>query len=118
MSFDLCVLDTNLTITADEANQLYQQALDAEEAGEPNEKVNSFIREITSHYPQIDDYPDDDVDDCPWNVAFDVTETSVIICMSWSPVEDVASLIINTAAKHNLACYDPQENKGNHILDA
>ena len=90
------MLDAEPSITPDEAVELYNEACDVEEASDPNERVNAFIEEITSHYPQIDDYPEDDVDDCPWSIAFDVTETSVIICISESRVEEVAPLFLFT----------------------
>jgi hypothetical protein len=110
MSFDLCILDAEPSIAISEASRLYQD-FDIDGTTAPNQKISSLIQEITSRYPQIDDYADEDIDNCPWAVAFDVDEKCVVICISFSRVGDVVDWISEVASKHDLVCYDPQENK-------
>ena len=44
-------------------------------------KVNDLLVELTDKYPQIDDWPEDDIDECPWSIAFDVSEGHILMPM-------------------------------------
>ena len=112
MSFDLGVFHVDSPISSSEAAEIYVQLCEGNvDVVNPSENIDSFVQELTSQYPQIDDYSDEDVDDCPWSTSFDISDGSVVMPMVWSRVEEVAPVVMRLAAKYDLACYDPQEDR-------
>jgi hypothetical protein len=99
-------------LTDDEAVELYAALCDGDTSGvEPSKAVDAFYEELTAKHPELDDVPDDDVDDtdlCPWSCEFDRSAGHLIIPCVWSKAEYVHSLLHELAAKHGLAVYDPQ----------
>lgn len=69
-----------------------------------------FLQELAARWPSIDDYPEDDVDDCPWNVDFDRSEASAILGIAWSRVEEVVPFVLDLAHRHDLHVYNPQDD--------
>ena len=112
MSFDLGVWFSSRPMNNEEAAARYVALCDGNTDDiEANPAVAAFVTELTGLHPQIDDVPDEDVDDCPWNCAFDVSEGHVIMPMSWSRCEEVALLVLQLAQKHGLICFDPQSGE-------
>ncbi|MCR8647733.1 hypothetical protein [Leptospira interrogans] len=75
---------------------------------EPSLKVKNFVQDLTKTYPQLNDWPEDDIDNCPWSNDFDISEGHVIISMSFSRAEEISNLIIQLATKYGLVGIDPQ----------
>ena len=78
---------------------------------EPSPAIDAFYVELTGIHPEIDDVPEEDVDDtdlCPWSIAFDRSPGHLIVCCVWSKAEYVHELIHRLASKHGLAVFDPQ----------
>lgn len=73
-----------------------------------DERIEAFVADITARWPQIDDMPEEDVDECPWNVAFDQSPGHVISAIAWSRVEEVVPVFVETAHRHGLLVFDPQ----------
>jgi len=114
MSFDLGVFYTEKTHSDEEATKRYVAYCEAEDLTpfiEPSEKVASFLKELTSQYPQIDDWPEEDLDNCPWSIAFDVSEGHILMPMVFSKAEEMYSVIVALAKKHGLVCVDPQSGR-------
>ena len=112
MSFDLAVMNVPKSITSAEAGDLYAELCEGKvDVLSPSANIDSFYQELISKYPDIDSYSDDEVDNCPWSVELNISDGAVLMCMVWSRVEEVAPFVMNLAAKHNLACFDPQEDK-------
>lgn len=112
MSFDLAVMNLQEPITSAEAGDLYAELCEGNiDVVAPSENIDLFYQELTSKYPDIDSYSDDEVDSCPWSVELDVSDGAGVMCMVWSRVEEVAPFVMQLANKHRLACYDPQEEK-------
>jgi len=114
VSFDLAVWYPDKRLTNDEAGERYSQLCEGNVQGlRPNPAVDAFYQELTAMHPEIDDVPDDRVDDtdyCPWSIAFDRSDAHLIICSVWSKAEYVGDLIVSLARKHGLAVYSPQAN--------
>lgn len=112
MSCDFGVWFPSKQLTNEEADKLYAQLCEGEIDGiTPHPSIDSFYKEITSRHPEIDDVPDDDIDDldlCPWSIAFDRSDGHLLMSCVWSKAEYVESLIKDLAKKHGLAVYDPQ----------
>ena len=112
MSYDLAVWNTSRRLTNEEAAKLYHQLCDSIITGvEPHPTIETFYTELTAKHPQIDDVPEDKIDDtdlCPWSIAFDRSPGHLIMPCVWSKAEYVDGLIRTLASKHGLAVFDPQ----------
>ena len=112
MSFDLAVLNLERPLSSEEATSIYGELCDGNyEVLQPSEKIDAFYQELTEKYPDIDSYSDDEVDDCPWSVDIDVSDGAVVMCVVWSRVEEIAPYVMGLAKRHELACFDPQEEQ-------
>lgn len=114
MSFDLGVFYTSRPHSDAEAVRRYVAYCEADDLTpyiEPSPSVAAFLAELTTELPQIDEWPEDDLDKCPWSCAFDVSEGHVLMPMVWSAADAVPPKIIALAAKHGLVCVDPQSEK-------
>lgn len=109
MSFDLCMFSASPPIDADRVNDIYQRLCEGDTSViAPCPRVALFVQDLTALYPQLDDCPDELIDECPWTSAFDVSEGHAIVCISWSRVAEVEPFVRNLAKKYRLACFDPQ----------
>ena len=112
MSYDLAVWHTNHRLTNEEAIKLYHQLCDSVITGvEPHPGIEAFYIELTSMHPEIDDVPEDRIDDmdyCPWSIAFDHSPGHVIVSCVWPKADYVDGLIRILARKHGLDVFDPQ----------
>ncbi len=111
MSFDLGVFHTSRPHTDAEAVDRYVAYCEQDYLApyiEPNPRVAAFLAELTQELPQIDDWPEETIDDCPWSCAFDVSEGHVLMSMVWSAADDIPLKIVALAEKHLLVCVDPQ----------
>ena len=114
MSFDLGVFYTARSQTDEEAVRRYVAYCEEDDLTpyiEPSPRVAAFVEELTGELPQIDDWPDETIDECPWSCAFDRSEGHVLIPMVWSVADTIPPKIVALAAKHGLDCVDPQSEK-------
>jgi len=116
MSCDFGVWYPDKQLTHDEAGVRYARLCDSQVEGEvvDHPSVGAFYAELTSRHPEIDDVPDDRVDDtlyCPWSVAMDRSGGHVLMACVWSRAEYVRGLVHEVARKHGLAVFDPQQGR-------
>jgi hypothetical protein len=112
MSYDLGVWYASRPITLKKAEDFYDRILDDDlKELEPHSGIQAFLTELTSRYPQIQDWNDDDIDNCPWSIAFDQSDRPVILCMAYSRTKELVPFIENLASKHDLVCYNPQSSR-------
>ena len=114
MSFDLGVFFTSRSHTDAEAVQRYLAYCEEDDLSayvEASPAVDAFLRELTAELPQIDDWPEESIDDCPWSCAFDVSEGHVLMPMVWSASDTLPTKIVALAEKHGLVCVDPQAER-------
>jgi hypothetical protein len=111
MSFDLAVLNIEHPISSEEAAEIYGELCNGNyESLRPSEKIDAFYQALIEKYPDIDSYSGDEVDECSWSVEIDVSDGAVVMCMVWSRVEEVAIYVMRLAEKHDLACFNPQDD--------
>lgn len=112
MSCDFAILSLDEVLTDSEVSLLYQELIDGNISGvSPNKSISDFYGELTKLHPEIDDVPDeliDDIDHCPWSVAFDKSDGHLIICCVWPKADYVLGLLYSLTNKHNLVMFDPQ----------
>jgi len=78
---------------------------------EPSHRVGDFLKDLTAQYPDIDDVPEQNVDECPWAAGLDVSEGHVVMPMVFTWAERMYPIITGLSEKHGLVCFDPQEGK-------
>lgn len=118
MSYDLAVWHPSNRVSNEEAQAIYIGL--CEEDISPliqHSSVDDFYTDLTNKHPEIDDVPDDLIDDtdlCPWSIAFDRSPCHLIMCCVWSRSDYVAETVFTLAQKHGLAVYDPQSESINY----
>jgi hypothetical protein len=112
MSCDFAVWHTQSRLTHTEAVRVHHALCNGDASGvSPSSAIAAFYAEITSLHPEINDVPDDRIDDLnfsPWSVAFDRSAGHLIMCCVWPKAEYVRNLVQTLARKHSLAFFDPQ----------
>jgi hypothetical protein len=113
MSYDLGVFFTSRPLSEDDAMERYSAYCSGDYSHflEPSAQIDAFLKDLTDRYPQIDDVPEDDLDSCPWSIAFDVSEGHVVMAMVHSRSEEVAPFVVSLAETHGLVCVDPQDGR-------
>lgn len=98
-----------------EAGALYLALCDGDSSGlQEHPAIEAFHAELVAKHPEIDDIAEDDIDNldrCPWSIAFDHSHGHLIICCVWSRADYVSDLLRSLADKHGLAVYDPQSEQ-------
>ena len=115
MSCDYCVLSLPSRLPVNEVAALYQRLCASDTNGVvASPAIDAFYEEITTKHPQIDDVPEDKLDDhdfSPWSIAFDRSPGHLIMCCVWPKADYVGALVLELAKKHGLVVYDPQSNR-------
>ena len=96
--------------SAIEAEQIVEELLTKE--GDFPQLYVDFINDLTLKYPDITELSDDEVDDSPWSDGPLINNATPGLCtlgLVWSGYEEAAPFVFETAKKHGLVAYDPQE---------
>ncbi|MES9934593.1 MAG: hypothetical protein ABW162_17460 [Candidatus Sedimenticola sp. PURPLELP] len=112
MSCDFGILSINKRLTNEEASDIYGALCEGDVSGViPNAAIDAFYKELTAKHPEIDDVPEEEIDDtdlCPWSIAFDRSPGHLIISCVWPKSDYVYELVADLARKHELALFSPQ----------
>ncbi|HHF3081720.1 TPA: hypothetical protein ACPJ03_004667 [Vibrio diabolicus] len=112
MSFDIAILSLEKRVSNSEASKIYAEILEGNYSHiAKNAAIEDLYRELTAIHPEIDDIPDekiDDIDFCPWSCEFDKSAAHIIISSVWSKSDYVYELVQSLAVKHSLALFSPQ----------
>jgi hypothetical protein len=115
MSCDHAVWFPYERLSNKEASQLYVGLCEGSvEIPQAHPAIEAFYKELVARHPEIDTVPDEQIDDldlCPWSVAFDRSPGHIIMCCVWSKADYVSKLLTSLAQKHGLALYDPQSER-------
>ena len=113
MSCDFAIVSLPKPLTDAEAMKLYAALCESDVSGVTgNPAIDAFYAELTATHPEIDDVPEDKVDDfdlCPWSIAFDRSPGHLIICCVWKKAGYVQRLLTDLTRRHGLALIDPQQ---------
>lgn len=112
MSWNCAVWHSNSVKSKQDAEKLYEKlCVDDTSLIGPTQRIQDFYEELTSKHPEIDDVSEDEInnlDICPWSVAFDKSEGHIIMSCVFSRAEYIDGLIQELAKKYELSFYDPQ----------
>ena len=112
MSCDFGILNIDKKLTNEEASELYGALCEGDVSGViPSTKIDEFYKELTSMHPEIDDIPEEEIDNtdlCPWSIAFDRSPGHLIVSCVWPKADYVYELVAELARKHQLVLFSPQ----------
>jgi hypothetical protein len=121
MSYDLAVWYPDRLLSAEQALTQYDELCDENISGlKLHPSIDAFYKELSNIHPEIDDVPEDKLDDVifsPWSVAHDRSDRHIIMCCVWSRADYVHEFVLNLANKHGLAVFDPQLTKIHYPKD-
>lgn len=112
MYWNCAVWHSNSVKDKENAEKLYDKLCEGDTSliG-PIQRIQDFYEELTAKHPEIDDVSEDEIDNldlCPWSIAFDKSEGHIIMTCVFSRAEYVNVLIQELAKKHELSFYEPQ----------
>ena len=112
MSCDFGIISLKEKISNKEASDLYIALCEGDTSRvEPNVAIDDFYEELTAKHPEIDDIPEEDIDNidlCPWSIAFDRSPGHLILSCVWPKADYVYEIVAELACKHGLALFSPQ----------
>jgi hypothetical protein len=121
MSYDLAVWFPDRLLSEEDALEQYRKLCDANMNGLiPPPSIGNFYLELYKIHPEIDDVPEDKIDDVdfsPWSMQHDFSDRHMIISCVWSRAEHVHDLVLRLAQEHGLAVFDPQLTKIHYPTD-
>jgi hypothetical protein len=116
VSYDIAVWEGTRPASDEAAletyNDLWARYEDTEEP--PSARIVSYIEELTAKYPDLDDLSDDEVDDSPWAdspLRGNVMGPFFYFALVPSKADETVPFIAETAQRHELVCFDPQQEK-------
>ena len=112
MSWDCAVWHSNSVKNKDDAEILYRKLCEGDTSliG-PTQRIQDFYEELTAKHPEIDDMGEDEIDNldlCPWSVAFDKSEGHIIMSCVFIKTDYINNLVQELAKKYELSFYEPQ----------
>jgi hypothetical protein len=109
MSFDLCILGSDVPLTYDAALAIYFKLCAGDQIRtKALSSVEAFGKELDKLYPDIDSLPESEIDASPWSSGHDRSVSHLIVAIRWNRVEELEPIITRLARKHGLYCLDPQ----------
>ena len=108
MSYDLAIWHESSPISADVAQQKYEAICSQKRLPDCHVSLAQFIVSLTSLYPQIDDWAEEDINECPWACEFDTSSGHCIMNIRWGFEDLIRSKVLEIAMDFGLTCYDPQ----------
>jgi len=108
MSYDLAVWHEPSTIDTQSAQAKYEAICLGINLPPLHESVGQFIETVTREFPQIDDWDDDNIDECPWACEFDESPGHCILNIRWGKEKELVGRLVHMATSLGLTCYDPQ----------
>jgi hypothetical protein len=110
--FFLGVWNCNTAISDGEAARLYASLSEGlnTTAGFSDE-LYAFYSHLIRRYPEIDLVPENELENCPWASAIDMSDTYVIMAIQPNKSAQVLPVVMALAKQHGLTCFDPQAGK-------
>jgi hypothetical protein len=112
MSYDLAVWYPHERLDGAAATKVYAALCDGKPTSlRDHPAVQAFYDELYAAHPELDDVPEDRVDDhdyCPWSCAHDRSGAHIVMSCIYSQSDNVFELVRRLAERHGLALYDPQ----------
>ena len=73
--------------------------------------VYAFSCALNRYFPDLEMTAEDDMDNCPWAAAPDVSGNYLIMAVRSEHFATVFPLVLRLAEEHGLVCFDPQNTK-------
>jgi hypothetical protein len=93
-------------------DELWERYEDSSEP--PAKRILDCIDELTAKYPDLDELPNEEVDDSPWaegSLRRNVIGPFFYAALVPSKADETIGFIAETARRHDLICFDPQQDR-------
>lgn len=109
MSFQLAVWHTDKPLSLGAAGELFDGAIEGKDAGlKPQPAMKAFFNHLLRRYPNLDNWPNDNVTECPWEEQPRFNPQYLVFNLLAEHIEQLEAVIIDMALANGLAVYDPQ----------
>jgi hypothetical protein len=115
MSFDLAVWAEDAAVTTQEAEAKYRRLCAGDRSGlVVDGRVEAFCVALLGRFPEAADVADGDVESYPWASGLDMSAGHALLPITRSRAAEVAPVVYELAAGHELVCFDPQAQAVHH----
>jgi hypothetical protein len=109
MTFQLGVWHADTPLSLGAAGEIFDRVAAGKDPGvKPAPAMKAFFNQLLRRYPTLDQWPDDNVADCPWEVQPRFNPAYVIFTLLPAHAEQLEAVIIDMALEHDMTVYDPQ----------
>ena len=109
MSFDLFLWGSPQPATAEKAERIcHELAAENTSSVSSDARVQGFAQELLQRFPALESLTGEELEASPWSMTPWVTDSHVIMTISWSRAQEVAKFVLALAAERGLVCFDPQ----------
>lgn len=121
MSFQLGVWHCEQPLSMGAAGELFDAVVDDKKPDKKHEKkpeprsalktspaMKAFFNNLIRRYPTLDNWPTDDVTDCPWEIQPRYDPHYMVFSLMPAHSEQLEAVIIDLALENGLTVYDPQ----------
>jgi len=109
MTFQLGVWHAEKPLSLGAAGQLFDRVIAGKEPDiKPAPAMKAFFNQLMRRYPTLDDWPNEDVTECPWADQPRFHTQYIIFTTLPAHSEQLEAVIIDMALEHGMTVYDPQ----------
>lgn len=109
MSFQLGIWFSEKPLSLSGAGELFDQMAEGKTAGlRANAGVKAFFNQLVRRYPSLDNWPSENLDECPWADPPEYRPTHVMLSLLDEFVEPLEAVVVDLALDNGLLVYDPQ----------
>lgn len=77
----------------------------------PDPALQAFLDEVTARYPQLDAWPDDVLDDCPWDEPFEHADGILQFAIAEVWWDEIRPWLLELAQRHGLTAFDDADER-------
>ena len=109
MSFQLGVWFADKPLSLGAAGELFDRVIDSKDLElRPQPAMKTFFNQLLKRYPTLDNWPDENVADCPWAEQPRFSPQYLLLTLLPAHAETLEAVIIDQALDNGLTVYDPQ----------
>lgn len=109
MSFQLGVWQAEKPLSLGAAGELFDRVAEGKEPDlRPAPAMKAFFNQLLLRYPTLDNWPSEDVTECPWEEQPRFNPQYIIFTLLPAHSEQLEAVIVDMALEHGMTVYDPQ----------
>ncbi|MBX3472891.1 MAG: hypothetical protein KF754_00735 [Planctomycetes bacterium] len=109
MTFQLGVWHADKPLSLGAAGELFDRVSEGKDPGlKPAPAMKAFFNQLLLRYPTLDNWPTEDVTECPWEEQPRFSPQYLIFTLMAAHSEQLEAVIVDMALEHGMTVYDPQ----------